>query len=78
MKNNQQATHGHKKVGTVIVLESTGQLAKVLIPTTDQECWVKLEDLTPLTEVVIDKPKAHRTAVAQKSRSGSAPHSARY
>jgi hypothetical protein len=70
MKNNQQATHDHKKVGAVIVLESTGQLAKVVIPTTDQEFWVKLEDLTPLTDAVTDKRKTNRTGVARKSLSG--------
>ena len=64
MKNNQQATHDHKRVGTVVVLESTGELAKVLIPATGDEFWVKLIDLTPLTDVVIVKRKAHRTAAA--------------
>jgi len=60
MKNNQQATHDHKRAGTVVVLESTGELAKVLIPTTGDEFWVKLIDLTPLTDVVIDKQKLTR------------------
>jgi len=64
MKNVQQATHDHKRVGTVVVLESTGELAKVLIPTTGDEFWVKLIDLTPLSEVVVVKRKAPRTAVA--------------
>jgi len=64
MKNSPQATHDHKRVGTVVVLESTGELAKVLIPTTGDEFWVKLVDLTPLSDVVIVKRKAPRTAVA--------------
>ncbi len=64
MKNNQEATHDHKRMGTVVVLESTGELAKVLMPTTGDEFWVKLIDLTPLSDVVVVKRKGHRTAAA--------------
>jgi hypothetical protein len=64
MKNSREATHDHKRVGTVVVLESTGELAKVLIPTTGDEFWVKLIDLTPLSDVVVVKRKAHRAAAA--------------
>jgi hypothetical protein len=51
MKTNPQAaeaTHNHKRSGAVIVLESTNELAKVLIPTSGDEFWVKIIDLTPI------------------------------
>jgi len=57
MKNNQEATHDHKRAGTVVVLESTAVLAKVLISTTGDEFWVKLTDLTLLTDLEVDKRK---------------------
>jgi hypothetical protein len=56
MKNNQQATHDHKRAGSVVLLESTAVLGKVLT-TNGDEFWVKLEDLT-LAGGEIEKPKA--------------------
>ena len=47
MKNNQQATHNHKRVGAVVLLESTAELAKVLVAGSGDEFWVKRTDLTP-------------------------------
>ena len=32
MKNINQATHNHKRVGAVVVLRSTAELAEVLVP----------------------------------------------
>jgi len=57
MKNNQQATHNHKRAGAVVVLESTAELAKVLIPASGDEFWVRLTDLTSLVGGVIEKSK---------------------
>ncbi len=56
MKNNTQATHNHKRAGAVVVLESTAELAKVLTPSGD-EFWVKLTDMTPLVNGVIEESK---------------------
>jgi hypothetical protein len=57
MKNNQQATHDHKRAGLVVLLESTAVLGKVLVPASGDEFWVKLEDLTLLVGGVIEKSK---------------------
>jgi hypothetical protein len=48
MKAIQQVTHNHKRAGAVVVLQSTEGLAKVLIPTSGEEFWVKRDDLTEL------------------------------
>ena len=50
MKNSNQATHNHKRVGAVIVLRSTAELAEVQIPSSGDHFWVKLTDLTELAE----------------------------
>jgi hypothetical protein len=55
MKNNQQATHNHKRVGAVVLLESTTELGKVLVLAGQDEFWVKLTDLTPFGEDLIGK-----------------------
>ena len=65
MKNNQQATHDHKRAGAVVLLESTAVLGKVLT-TNGDEFWVKLEDLT-LAGGAIEKTKA------AKKRPGNRP-----
>jgi hypothetical protein len=56
MKNNQQATHDHKRAGAVVLLQSTAVLGKVLTASGD-EFWVKLEDLTDLAGGAIEKTK---------------------
>jgi hypothetical protein len=56
MKNNQQATHDHKRAGAVVLLESTEVLGKVLT-TNGDEFWVKLTDLTLVGSDVIEKSK---------------------
>jgi GTP-dependent phosphoenolpyruvate carboxykinase len=56
LKNNPQATHSHKKVGSVVLMESTTVLAKVLSTGTGDEFWVKLADLTPLDAIDESKP----------------------
>jgi hypothetical protein len=57
MKNNRPATHNHKRAGSVVLLESTTVLGKVLNPSGD-EFWVKLTDLTELVGgVIIDEAK---------------------
>lgn len=55
MKAIQQATHNHKRAGAVVVLHSTEGLAKILIPTSGDEFWVKREDLTELVGGVVEK-----------------------
>ena len=69
MKNNQSATHNHKRVGLVVLLESTSVLGKVLNPAGGDEFWVKLTDLTQLVGGAIDENKPG------KKRSGKeCPH----
>src|SRR5690348_8342997 len=52
MKNSNQATHNHKRVGAVIVLRSTAELAEVQIPSSSDHFWVRLTDLTELAETI--------------------------
>jgi hypothetical protein len=44
----QKATHEHKRVGAVVVLEWASELVKILVPSTGEQFWVKLADLSPL------------------------------
>ena len=57
MKNKQQATHNHKRVGPVVLLESTTELAKVLVLASEDEFWVKLTDLTLFGDNLIEKSR---------------------
>ncbi len=57
MKTTQHATHNHKRAGAAVLLESTAELGKVLIPASGDEFWVKLTDLTELVGGVIDESK---------------------
>ena len=50
MKNSNQATHNHKRMGAVIVLRSTAELAEIQIPSSGDHFWVKLTELTELAE----------------------------
>ena len=52
MKNSNQATHNHKRVGEVIVLRSTAELAEIQIPTSGDRFWVKVAELTKLSDDV--------------------------
>ena len=74
MKNNQQATHNHKRAGAVLVLESTAELAKVLVPASGDEFWVKLVDLTLLVDGVIEKSKPAKKQ-SGKERPNASPNS---
>jgi hypothetical protein len=67
MKNLQQATHNHKRAGAVVVLQSTAELAKVLVPGSGDEFWVKLVDLTEVSAVV-EKSKPAKKALAKVAR----------
>lgn len=74
MKNNQQATHNHKRAGAVLVLESTAELAKVLVPASGDEFWVKLVDLTLLVDGVIEKSKPAKKQ-SREHRPNASPNS---
>ena len=73
MKTIQQATHNHKRAGPVVVLHSTEGLAKVLIPTSGDEFWVKRADLTELVGGVVEEIKSTKKQSRANHRS-SAPH----
>ena len=57
-----------------MVLESTAQLAKVLVPARGDEFWVKLADLTLLVDGVIEKSKPGKKQ-AEKDRPNASPNS---
>ena len=48
MKDGEHATHKHKRLGEVVLLRSTSELAQVLTFTTREKLWVKLTDLSAL------------------------------
>lgn len=61
MKNTEQPTHNHKRVGHVILLRSTAELAEVQVPISGDHFWVKIIDLTELTgSVSTRKSRPHR------------------
>ena len=62
-----------KRTGAVVLLESTAELAKVLIPASGDEFWVKLTDLTPLAGGVIRKSKPGNKPLGE-SRSNASPN----
>jgi hypothetical protein len=61
MIRNQQATHNHKRVGAVVLLESTTELGKVLTLVGQDEFWVKLSDLTVFGEDLVAKSTTVRS-----------------
>src|SRR5580704_6380814 len=74
MKNNQPTTHKHKRVGAVVLLESTAELAKILVPLSGDEFWVRLTDLTQLAGSVIEESKPGKKR-SVKSRPNASPNS---
>jgi hypothetical protein len=69
--NNQPARYNHKSAGAVVLLESTAELAKVLIPGSGDEFWVKLTDLTQLAGGVIEESKPDNKKLGKAART---PH----
>jgi hypothetical protein len=60
MRNMNQATHNHKRVGAVVVLQSTAELAEILVPCSRDHFWVKRSDLTKLADDAdTRKPRTH-------------------
>jgi len=55
MAEERNATHRHKTHGPVVLLESTAQLARVLVVEQGDEMWVKLADLSEGTHAVSKK-----------------------
>jgi hypothetical protein len=53
MSENRNATHSHKTQGPVVLLESTAQLARVLLVSRDDEIWVKLADLLEDAQAIV-------------------------
>jgi hypothetical protein len=70
MTDSRVATHRHKTHGPVILLESTAQLAKVLVLDQGDEIWVKLSDLTQGAHAV--SKKAPRKASSKDRPTSSA------
>jgi hypothetical protein len=58
MKSIPEATHRHKRLGAVAVLQSTSELAKIAMPVSGEEFWVKISDLSELNAEVPAKSKA--------------------
>jgi hypothetical protein len=61
MKSNREATHNHKRIGAVAILESTTELARIVVTLSGDEFWVKQIDLTPVG--AIDESKAGKKRV---------------
>ena len=50
MNKSNHATHNHKRAGAVVVLQSTAELAEVMVPSNGDHFWVKRADLTKLAD----------------------------
>jgi hypothetical protein len=50
MSESDHATHKHKRLGEVMVLHLTAELAQVVTLTTRERLWVKRTDLSALAE----------------------------
>ncbi len=72
MSENRNATHRHKTRGNVVLLESTAQLAKVLVLDQGDEIWVKLTDLSEGAEAT---PKKRTRKSSEKDRPTSSANS---
>lgn len=60
MKKINQATHNHRRMGAVVVLRSTAELAEILVPSSRDHFWVKRSDLMKLSDDAdTRKPQAH-------------------
>lgn len=58
-----------------MLLESTAELAKVLVPTSGDEFWVKLTDLTLLVDGVVEKSEPARKKRSGTNRPNASPNS---
>jgi hypothetical protein len=58
--NQQKATHRHSRAGAVVLLESTNQLAKVLVLDEQDEIWVRLVDLVPFGDGAVQKTQGKK------------------
>ena len=67
MNDRRSPTHRHKRVGDVVLLRSTAELAEVLTSTSGERFWVKLTELTELVDSG-DQPRQRR-----RSQPPSAP-----
>jgi hypothetical protein len=70
MSENRIATHRHKTHGAVVLLETTAQLAKVLVVDQGDEMWVKLTDLLEGAQAITKKRA--RTSSAKDRPNSSA------
>lgn len=55
MKKIQAATHSHKRLGPVVVLQSTADLAQVVMTISGDTFWVKVAELTELSGDQLEK-----------------------
>jgi hypothetical protein len=57
MKSIPDATHRHKRLGPVVVLHMSSELAKIVMPVSGDEFWVKISELSELTAEAPAKTK---------------------
>ena len=76
MSNTEQPSHNHKRVGLVVVLELTAELARIRELTAGDEFWVKRTDLTELIDGVVQQSKPS-TKEARAGRVKASPARAR-
>ena len=48
MSDEEHATHRHKRLGEVLLLRSTAELAQVLLLSSGEKLWVRVTDLSKL------------------------------
>jgi len=66
MNDRRSPTHRHKRVGDVVMLRSTAELAEVLTSTSGERFWVKLTELTELVDSG-DQPRQRRRSQQRRS-----------
>jgi len=66
MNDRRSPTHRHKRVGDVVLLRSTAELAEVLTSTSGERFWVKLTELTELADSG-DQPRQRRRSQQRRS-----------
>jgi hypothetical protein len=76
MKSIPDATHRHKRLGAVVVLQMTSELAKIVMPVSGDEFWVKVSELSELTADA--PPKAKATKKQSKAERPEASADSRY
>jgi hypothetical protein len=74
MSEKGNATHSHRTLGAVLLLESSAELAKVLVVDRDDEIWVKRSDLSEGAQAMLEKHVRESSARGRLNASANGNH----